>query len=251
MTSNPDAAQMCATAEDWQTYLDFLFHYGEGTGTAYNLDALNEAVALVKEATGDADYKVGVKIAFYPPILCQDAFGTLPGGTHSLNFAVSDTNPAQQALADRMEASRWYLDTVIREFKAKGYENLRLDGFYWYDEVMHYDVDPLVLETVQGVTDYVHSLENGAYQIYWIPFYQSSGFRAWKTFGFDYAIMQPNYAFDANASEQRIADTAALCKSTAWASRWNSAASTTNTSASSALTSRKGRTTSLPIRTTA
>ena len=46
----------------------------------------------------------------------------------------------------------------------------------------------------QGVTDYVHSLENGAYQIYWIPFYQSSGFRAWKTFGFDYAIMQPNYA---------------------------------------------------------
>jgi hypothetical protein len=59
-----------------------------------------------------------------------------------------------------MEASRWYLDTVIREFKAKGYENLRLDGFYWYDEVMHYDVDPLVLETVQGVTDYVHSLEN-------------------------------------------------------------------------------------------
>ena len=212
MTSNPNAAQMCATAEDWQTYLDFLFHYGEGTGTAYNLDALNEAVALVKEATGDADYKVGVKIAFYPPILCQDAFGTLPGGTHSLNFAVSDTNPAQQALADRMEASRWYLDTVIREFKAKGYENLRLDGFYWYDEVMHYDVDPLVLETVQGVTDYVHSLENGAYQIYWIPFYQSSGFRAWKTFGFDYAIMQPNYAFDANASEQRIADTAALCK---------------------------------------
>ena len=49
MTSNPNAAQMCATAEDWQTYLDFLFHYGEGTGTAYNLDALNEAVALVKE----------------------------------------------------------------------------------------------------------------------------------------------------------------------------------------------------------
>lgn len=34
-------------------------------------------------------------------------------------------------------------------------------------------------------------------------------------------------------------------KSTAWASRWNSAASTTNTSASSALTSRKGRTTKL------
>ena len=71
-------------------------------------------MALVKEATGDADYKVGVKIAFYPPILCQDAFGTLPGGTHSLNFAVSDTNPAQQALADRMEGCRWYLDTVIR-----------------------------------------------------------------------------------------------------------------------------------------
>ncbi len=33
-----------------------------------------------------------------------------------------------------------------------------------------------------------------------------------EAFGFDYAIMQPNYAFDANASEQRIADTAALCK---------------------------------------
>ena len=40
----------------------------------------------------------------------------------------------------------------------------------------------------------IRDRENGAYQIYWIPFYQSSGFRAWKPFGFDYAIMQPNYA---------------------------------------------------------
>ena len=207
-----DPASICATREDWETYLDFLFTYTDGTGAKYNLDALEEAVAQVKEATGKADYEVGVKIAFYPPILCQDDWGTLPGGSRSLNFKVSETNTAEQALADRMAASRWYMDEVVSRFNAKNYKNIRLDGFYWYDEVMHYDVDPLVLETAQGVTSYVHSLNGGAYQIYWIPFYQASGFRAWKSFGFDYAIMQPNYAFDANASEQRITDTAELCK---------------------------------------
>ncbi|MFR8462472.1 MAG: DUF4855 domain-containing protein [Ruthenibacterium lactatiformans] len=55
-------------------------------------------------------------------------------------------------MADRRKASGGIWTTVIREFKAKGYENLRLDGFYWYDEVMHYDVkDPLVLKQLPGV----------------------------------------------------------------------------------------------------
>ena len=212
MTNNPDAAKIAATRADWETWLDFLFSYTDSTGATYNLDALEEAVGLVKQATKNPDYQVGVKIAFYPPILCQDNWGTLPNGDHSLNFAVSESNPKEKALADRMAASQWYIDTVVQRFKDKNYENIRLDGFYWYDEVMHYDVDHLVKETVQGVTNYVHSLDNNAYQIYWIPFYQSTGFRSWNEFGFDYAIMQPNYAFDAAASADRIKDSAELCK---------------------------------------
>jgi hypothetical protein len=125
---------------------------------------------------------------------------------------VSESNSAEQARADRLAASKWYIDQVISRFAEKGYQNIRLDGFYWYDELMHYDIDPLVLETVQDVTSYVHRLNQESYQIYWIPFYQANGFRNWKNFGFDYAIMQPNYAFDSHASEQRILETAELCK---------------------------------------
>lgn len=211
MTRMDNPASVCATKGDWEAYLDFLFDYGDGT-ESYNLDALEEAVGLVKAATDKSDYTVGVKVAFYPPISCQDRWGMLPGGDHSLNFMVSGTNSAEQARADRFAASKWYLDEVISRFAAKNYQNIRLDGFYWYDELMHYDIDPLVQETAQDVTNYVHSLNQGAYQIYWIPFYQANGFRAWKSFGFDYAIMQPNYAFDSHASEQRIFDTAELCK---------------------------------------
>ena len=212
MTGNPQAAELAANKQDWQTWLDFLFDFDDGKGGVYNLDALEQAVGQVKQAIGDDTYTVGVKIAFYPPLLCQNDWGTLPGIDHSLNFCVSEDNPKEQALADRLAASKWYIDTVVQRFAEKGYKNIRLDGFYWYDEVMYYNLDPLVTETVQGVTSYVHSLQNGAYQIYWIPFYQSSGFRSWKEFGFDYAIMQPNYAFDAAASADRIKDTAELCK---------------------------------------
>ena len=113
--------------------------------------------------------------------------------------------------AFRLAAIRWYVDTVRQRFAQKGYENIRLDGFYWHHEAIDYDVDPLAAEYVQAAVAYIHSLDPD-YKVYWIPSYQAPGFREWKELGFDYAIMQPNYAFDANATTQRIDDCADLCK---------------------------------------
>ena len=211
MVGNPNAAQMCARINEWQLWLDFLFDFKDENGNPCNLDALEAAAAAVKAATNDPNYKIGVKVSILAPILCQNDFGALPGTTRSLNFEVSQTNSYAQARADRLAAVKWYVDTVIERFNAKNYQNLRLDGFYWHHESIDYDVDPLAADSVKSITEYVHSL-TPARKIYWIPSYQAPGFREWKNLGFDYAIMQPNYAFDANATGQRVDDCADLCK---------------------------------------
>ncbi len=211
MFGNPDAAKMCARINEWQLWLDFIFDYTDENGEKCNLAALDKAAGQVKAATNDPDYKLGVKIAITPPILCQNDFGALPGTTRSLNFEVSETNSREQALADRKAAVKWYVDTVISRFENAHFENLRFDGFYWFHESVDYDVDPLAAESVKAATEYIHSLPEKPL-VYWIPSYQAPGFREWKTLGFDYAIMQPNYAFDANATDQRVDDCADLSK---------------------------------------
>ena len=46
MTGNPQAAELAANKQDWQTWLDFLFDFDDGKGGVYNLDALEQAVEM-------------------------------------------------------------------------------------------------------------------------------------------------------------------------------------------------------------
>ena len=89
---------------------------------------------------------------------------------------------------------------------------LRLDGFYWYDEVMHYDVDRWFWKRCR-----VYRITSTAWRTARIKFTGSPstsppGSAPGRPSALTTPSCSPIYAFDANASEQRIADTAALYK---------------------------------------
>lgn len=190
---------MAATKEDWEEYINHLFD------DQYQLAGLNEAVEMAKQTLDASDHKMKVKIAVPNPVDVQTNFGEIDGEILNFNAAA---NGKEEALSDRMKAVKWYIDTVISNWDDEKYPNLQFDGFYWYDETIHYYVDDLEEQVVKQMNAYIHQLGKMSY---WIPFYQSSGFNMWKDLGFDYAIMQPNYAFE-NASQTRPTDAANLAK---------------------------------------
>jgi hypothetical protein len=58
------------------------------------------------------------------------------------------------------------------QFAAGGYDNLRIDGFYWNHENMEAS-DPQEKELIRFTADYLHSK---GYHFIWIPFYMAAGF---------------------------------------------------------------------------
>ncbi|RAV19786.1 DUF4855 domain-containing protein [Paenibacillus contaminans] len=197
---NGATANQVSNKQDWQEYIDFLFN------DQNQLAALNAAVGEAKSALSRPDYQGKVKIAIPNPVGAQNAFGTIDGV--DLNFNQAEVGN-EQALTNRVKAVKWYVDQILQRWDPAKYPNLRLDGFYWLDEAIHYYVDNLEESLVMQAIDYIHQQNK---IIHWIPFYQASGFEKWKYYGFDYAVMQPNYAFQDAAPVTRPTDTALLAK---------------------------------------
>lgn len=105
----------------------------------------------------------------------------------------------------RLKAYTWYIDEIRARFAEKGYRNIELLGFYILSETLtmkggwrygykqHEEIIPQVAE-------YCHGVNEG---LYWIPYSVSEddpghnkSLRNWKSFGFDLAILQPNYYWD-------------------------------------------------------
>lgn len=188
----------CSTAHptvmsDWVYYLDNTF------GTSYNLGALNTATGNVKEILNDPSYKVKVEIAIPYPSTTATNFGDVNGDGISENLSL---------LSDRENVIKWYVDQVMKRWKAADYANLQLVGFYWYEEGADFSVDDSEASMLSYAGKYVRSLGK---VLTWIPYYQASGFAEWDSLGFDAAIMQPNYVFD-KFPEKELGEAAAACK---------------------------------------
>lgn len=177
--------------EDWQKYIDIQFEKNS------NMDALEAAVAETKSALNLPDYKAGVFLSIFYPVTSQTAFGEING--KNLDFS---------NIEDRKIAVKWFIDEQLRMFKEKGYENLYIEGFYWFTEEISYD-DKGLLDLIKYSTDYVRSLE---YITTWIPYYQASGYNEWSKLGFDLACYQPNFAFNKSVPDQRLFDAAEAAK---------------------------------------
>lgn len=179
-------------ASDWLDYENDLFHEDA------NVPALNEAVADMNKALG-TNTEMPIFFSIFSTVYGDKGFGDIQGEVNGVDFT---------KIEDRKKVIAWWIDHQTARFEQGGYENLALKGFYWYHEAIETS-DPHEIELVKFTADYLHS--KGFYFI-WIPYYQSTGFTNWKSFGFDAAVMQPNYMFNDNIPESRLYDNAEYTK---------------------------------------
>ncbi len=219
--SNTDYADKA----DWDAWLNHIYNYRTQDGQAANMDALEQAVAEVKEAMvaegiltrEEADsYVVPVKIAVYPTIHSFSDWGTTDETVHvtkaedgTLSITGITQEPmdcdftlagnggdVDQTLTARASAYYWYMKKAAEMFAEKDYQNIALSGFYFYNEILYPVEDSLAEDSVKlynMLVDYI-AQEKGYEKLYsyWIPYYTATGYKNWEDYGFDYAIMQPN-----------------------------------------------------------
>ncbi|MEG1743774.1 MAG: DUF4855 domain-containing protein, partial [Clostridia bacterium] len=181
------------TANGWHEYVNNVFE------PEHNLAALDIATANVKKSLSLKDYKVKVFFSILYTFTTSEKFGDLCGDGKILNF---------KKIEDRKTAIKWTVDEYIRRYNEGGYPNTQLGGFYWFEEFIAF-ADPHEMELLRFAREYIHSLN---LKIFWIPYYQSSGFSDWQELGFDIACMQPNYAFNKDIPVSRLYDNAETTK---------------------------------------
>ena len=173
---------------DWEWAIEDLFKKDA------NLDALDKTAGLVKEALGlPADFCYNVTLTIYDSNATMTDFGDVDGDGVSEDFSNYE---------DRIKAFKWYIDKLEARFAAQGYKNIRLVGYYWWDEAI--DQNEKDIKKLQNeLSDYIHSKDK---DFFWIPYHCASGFSAWEYYGFDIACMQPNYVFKSETPYSNLTD---------------------------------------------
>ncbi|MGE5623867.1 MAG: DUF4855 domain-containing protein [Methanocella sp.] len=195
------ARATAADKVDWQWYLDRLFADGQ------QIAAFNEATAYAGRELNQPDHKSKIIIAIPNPHTVLDDFGDVDGDGVSENFTSNDRT-VDEAIRDRVKAVKWYVDQTLARLKEKNFRNIEIVGYYWLEEKINFNAKSEV-PTIQAVAKYLH---DKGLKFYWIPYFKASGFREWKDLGFDVAIMQPNYFFNANIPVSRFKETVDLAK---------------------------------------
>lgn len=173
-----------ATKTDWDFYFDLLFAPDQ------NLAALNACVEAVGRQLGDTDQVCPVIIMIPHLAPSMKDFGDVDG----------DGQPEDCSRdADRLKAFRWAVDTVLARWQPEAYPHLRLWGFYWMNEGVY-------REDEQVCRDTAAYCRSKGYGLHWIPWFRAGGFDRWRDLGFDFVIMQPNYAFMKNPTGLVVPD---------------------------------------------
>jgi hypothetical protein len=104
----------------------------------------------------------------------------------------------------------WYIDEAVRRFRGVPHPELELWGFYWMNEDIQHQDAAIVQAAARGLHD-------RGLRFLWIPYYRAPGYAEWREFGFDVAILQPNYAFleqhGGRIRSDRLIETAAIAAS--------------------------------------
>lgn len=167
---------------EWAWLLDRIFEEGK------SLSALDACITEEIAELGKPGFKHQIVLGLPEAILDQKDWGELDGRV--LDFSKEE---------DQLAATRWYIDELMKRFKAAKYKNLELSGFYWVAETNNYCGQLTV-----PISEYIHSLGK---LFYWIPYWQSKGAGEWKALGFDVAYQQPNHFFNHSIPDSRL-DTA-------------------------------------------
>lgn len=164
---------------EWAWLLDRIFEEGK------SLSALDACITEQIAELGKPGFKHQIVLGLPEAILDQKDWGELDGRV--LDFSKEE---------DQLAATRWYIDELMKRFKAAKYKNLELSGFYWVAETNNYCGQLTV-----PISEYIHSLGK---LFYWIPYWQSKGAEDWKALGFDVAYQQPNHFFNHSIPDSRL-----------------------------------------------
>lgn len=169
---------------DWIAFEDDLFYED------CNVNGLELAVDEMDSALG-TDSTIPIYFSIFSTVYGDKGFGDVDGDGVNEDFS---------KIEDRKKVIKWWIDRLIARYENGAYENTKLDGFYWYHEAME-PSDPHELELVRYTADYLHSM---GYYFIWIPYFTATGYADWKSYGFDAAVMQPNYMFSDDVPEERL-----------------------------------------------
>jgi hypothetical protein len=173
-----------ASKADWDFYFDLLFAPDQ------NLAALNACVEDVGQRLGDTG-KVCPVIIMIPH---------LAPGMRDFGDVDGDGQPEDCAQdADRLKAFRWAVDTILARWKPEAYPHLKLWGFYWMNEGVYGEDEQVCKDTAAYC-------RGKGYGLHWIPWFRAGGFERTRDFGFDFVVMQPNYAFMKNPAGAVVPD---------------------------------------------
>ncbi|WP_066632987.1 DUF4855 domain-containing protein [Desulfolucanica intricata] len=184
--------EMEATKEGWTAYLDHLFAPGA------QLNALDKAAAEMNEIPYLQGRKKVILTLPYPDTNQQN-FGSLEEGKESLSFSVEQVG-RDQALENRFMAVQWYYNQLTDKWNLAEFKYLDLVGIYWYQETM----DQSIAGELELVQKAARLVQDSGQKFFWIPYYGSSGYNNWQTYGFDYVFLQPNYYATDDPTEERM-----------------------------------------------
>ena len=182
--------------EQWQELIDYWF------GPDNGVNALEEAVGEAAARLGEPAGKRKVVMVMPDPIIYEEYADTNTSTTYwgELNGRAMDFSKEE----DQLAVTKWYIDELVKRFKAAKYRNLELSGFYWVAETNNYCGQLTV-----PISEYIHSLGK---LFYWIPYWQSKGAEDWKALGFDVAYQQPNHFFNHSIPDSRLDDACAFAR---------------------------------------
>ena len=168
-----------ANKDEWEALVNYYFKPGTG------VNALESAIETCARSMGNPPSKRKVFIGIPEPIKMLDSHSSVGGSDYwgSIDGAKMDFS----LTADRIKAVKWYIDKVREKFREADFKYIELAGFYWVAEKATQSRD-----IVRAISDYLH---DNMYAFSWIPYFNADGYADWKTFGFDFAYLQPNYFF--------------------------------------------------------
>lgn len=189
-----------AHKEDWQALIDYYFEKTGLNTEIAPLDALEQAYAEVSDELGLKDRKLGVVIFIPEPIMTEGPNSQLSVYWGNLNGEAMNFHESE----DRIQAVKWYVDSIRERFYAKNYRHIELGGFYWVAETASTSS-----EILKPIGDYLSSLK---YSFNWIPYFGAEGYYRWAEFGFNTAYLQPNYFFNLNTPVSQLDDACQLAR---------------------------------------
>ena len=208
---------------DWEHMMKITFDGCNG------LDKLEEVVGQVKETLNMPDYTVKVYFSMLTIMDNITDFGTGSYIDSNGNLVVKEAvtytdeegnefvydgdcdgdgvNEDLTTSQGRINVFNWYINSVKKEFEARGYKNIVLDGFNWCNESVQYGNDDSHIMTEAG-----QCVENADTNFIWIPFYEANRFYLGDEMKFDAVCMQPNYVFTNDAPLWRFFTSAEATK---------------------------------------